>query len=199
MSPSGDESVSYVSIHYHKSSNESYQDYQGAARKAYGFWNHSNLQGKSDYLERKEVVFYGIRFRSIVEFGNVAVVPMFDEYGKLWSYQLLNPDGTKRFAKDARICDLFHSLRPIKNENVIGTAESYVTAATCMENTGITCVCCFGCNNMKGVISVLLSKYKDKRFAIFADNDRHLEKNEGILKAQEARKLDDGRGCLGCS
>lgn len=71
-----------------------------------------------------------------------------------------------------------------------------MTAATCMENTGITCVCCFGCNNMKGVVSLLLSMYQDKRIAIFADNDRHLEKNEGVLKAQEARKLGGDRVVL---
>lgn len=46
---------------------------------------------------------------------------------------------------------------------------------------------------MKGVVSVLLSKYKDKRIVIFADNDRHLEKNESVLKAQEAKKLDSDR------
>ena len=95
----GNECISVVNAH---SINLNTEDHELAARKAYGFWNHSLIRGKSDYLDRKGVGYYGIRFRSSEQYGNVAVVPMFDEYGKLWSYQMLNPDGTKRHPKDAR-------------------------------------------------------------------------------------------------
>lgn len=59
--------------------------HEQSARKAYGFWKHSNQSGSSDYLDRKSVGSYGIRFRSSEEYGNVAVVPMFDRNGRLWN------------------------------------------------------------------------------------------------------------------
>lgn len=52
--------------------------HETAAKKAYDFWIHSSETGESDYLKRKGVGYYGIRFRCSERYGNVAVVPMFD-------------------------------------------------------------------------------------------------------------------------
>ncbi|MBS0272751.1 MAG: toprim domain-containing protein [Proteobacteria bacterium] len=162
--------------------------HENAARKAYGFWKHSCLTGTSDYLQRKGVGSYGIRFRQSEQYGNVAVVPMFDEAGKLWSYQILNPDGKKRHPKDARTEGLFHSLRPLLNNQPIGIAESYVTSATCLELTNIPVVCAFSCHNLKAVAMAIRKLYPKSPLIIFADNDRHLPNgNQGLLKAHEAR------------
>jgi len=170
--------------------------YEAAARKAFGFWKYSSETGFSDYLKRKEVGYHGIRFRSTEEYGNSAIVPMRDVEGKLWSYQILNADGSKRFPKDARVNGLFHALKPITESPIIGIAESYATAATCMENTGIVCICCFGCDNIKCVLSDLLGKYPESSFIIFADNDRHLSTNVGVVKAEDAQKLCEERVAL---
>lgn len=171
-----------------------------AALKAYGFWNHSNTQGKSEYLDRKGVGYYGIRFRQSEQYGNVAIVPMFDEIGKLWSYQILNPDGTKRHPKDARTQGLFHKLRELENGKPIGIAESYVTSATCMELSGISVVCAFSSENLITVTKNMLSLFPTSPIIIFADNDRHLEEkgmaNKGVLKAQEAKKINETRVML---
>lgn len=170
--------------------------HEAAARKAHGFWEYSDTQGESDYLKRKGVGAYGIRYRPSAKYGNVAVVPMRDIEGRLWSYQLLNPDGTKRFPKGARTRGLFHCLRPVINGKPLGVAESYATAATCMENTGIPCICCFSCNNIKDVVVSLAARYPDNPIIIFADNDRHLEidpithnGNQGLLEARGARDV----------
>ena len=160
------------------------------ARKSYGFWNHSGTQGKSEYLERKGVGHYGIRFRSSEQYGNVAVVPMFDEHGKLWSYQLLNPDGSKRHPRDCRTEGLFHKLQEPTNGKKIGIAESYVTAATCFELTGIPTVCAFTSENLEAVAKSIRLLFPASPIIIFADNDRHLEgkgmHNKGVLKASQA-------------
>lgn len=158
--------------------------HEEAARRAYGFWMHSDSQGESDYLKRKGVGSYGIRFRSTEKYGKVAVVPMYDIEGRLWNYQLLNPDGTKRDLKNARTSGLFLSLRPVISGDPFGIAESYVTAATCMELTSIPCVCCFGCDNLEEVATSLSEKYKASQIILFADNDRHLSQNKGLVKAQ---------------
>jgi len=56
-----------------------------AAKKAYGFWMHSNATGTSDYLDSKKVGYYGIRFRNN-KYGKVAVVPMYDIDSRLIFY-----------------------------------------------------------------------------------------------------------------
>lgn len=161
-----------------------------AARKVYGFWNHSSIQGKSDYLDRKNVGYYGIRFRSSEQYGNVAVIPMFDEKGKLWSYQLLNPEGTKRHPKDCRTNGLFHKLNEPINGRPIGIAESYVTAATCFELSNIPMVCAFTSENLVAVAKAIRLFFSASPIILFADNDKHLEEkgiqNKGILKALQA-------------
>lgn len=164
-----------------------------AGRKAYGFWQYSATSGRSEYLERKKVGYYGIRFRSSAEYGDVAVIPMFDSLGRLWNYQLLNPDGTKRQPKDARTEGLFHMIGTPVNGQLIGIAESYVTSASCFELTGIPTACAFSSQNLKTIGVILEERHPKSRLIIFADNDRHLEArgamNQGIVKGQEAMYL----------
>lgn len=112
--------------------------------------------------------YYGIKFRSTAEYGNVAVIPMTDSTGHLWSYQLLNPDGTKRQPKDARTKGLFHLIGPPVNGQAIGMAESYVTSASCFELTGIPTACAFSCQNLKNVAEVLQEHYPRSKLIIFA-------------------------------
>lgn len=169
------------------------ESHEVAARKALGFWEHSLVHGSSDYLAKKRVGCYGLRFRNSDVYGRVAVVPLLDIAGKLWNYQLLNPDGSKRFAKDARTEGLFQALAPLIDGKPIGIAESYATAATCYELTAIPVVCAFSCHNLPIVAKLLKSKYPSSSFIVFADNDRHLSSNQGVLKAQEACKaIGDG-------
>ncbi len=164
-----------------------------AGRKAYGFWQYSTASGRSEYLERKKVGYYGIRFRSNAEYGDVAVIPMVDELGRLWNYQLLNSDGTKRHPKDARTEGIFHMIGNPINGNAVGIAESYVTSASCFELTGIPTACAFSCQNLKNIAVILKQLYARSKLIIFADNDRHLEErggiNQGLIKAQNACKL----------
>jgi phage/plasmid primase-like uncharacterized protein len=163
--------------------------HDAAGRKAYGFWQYSAISGRSEYLERKKVGYYGIRFRNGAQYGDVAVIPMLDEIGRLWNYQLLNPDGTKRQPKNARTEGLFHMIGNPIDGQPIGIAESYVTSASCFELTGIPTACAFSCHNLKKVAVILKHRYPKSRLIIYADNDRHLEMrgvlNQGLIKALE--------------
>jgi phage/plasmid primase-like uncharacterized protein len=160
--------------------------YEGAAKKARGLWGYSLASGRSDYLERKRVGSYGIRFRSNDKYGNVAIVPLRDIHGVLWSYQFLNKDGTKPLAENARAKGLFHVLTGIVDGKPIGIAESYVTAATCYELSGVSCVAAFGCDNFQVVSCTLREHYPLSPIIIFADNDRHKVENPGMTKAKKA-------------
>lgn len=190
LGPQENEKIVHVEMYTEPKRIEDDKKYDAAGRKAYGFWQYSTLNGRSEYLERKKVGCYGIRFRSSPEFGDVAVIPMVDESGRLWSYQLLNSDGTKRQPKDARTEGLFHQIGAIINGQPIGIGESYVTSASCFEMTGIPTVCAFSCQNLKNIVMIIKQRYPQSRLIIFADNDKHLEiqggANQGLVKAQEA-------------
>lgn len=174
--------------------------HEQAACRAYGFWNHSNTYGSSDYLDRKGVGYYGIKFRSDEKYGNVAVVPMRDECNHLWNYQILNSDGTKHMGKDARTSGVFHKLKELVDGNPIGIAEGYVTAATCMELSGIPMICAFSSENLVAVTKILVHLFPASHIFMFADNDRHLVErglpNKGVVKASEARDVNSNRVSL---
>ena len=157
-----------------------------SSRKSELFWEYSDHIGESDYLRRKGVGYYGIRFRNNA-YGRVAVIPLRDADGKLWSYQLLNADGTKRVPKKVRVSGLFHVLQPFANGQPIGLAESYVVAATCYETMGLPAVTAMSSSNLERVAMILRNEYPNSRIIILADNDRHLEQNKGVEAACAAR------------
>jgi putative DNA primase/helicase len=152
-----------------------------------GFWEKSNEIGEAEYLLKKGVGYYGIRFRD-EEYGKVAVIPMRDIMGKLWSYQVINPDGSKRYAKDIGTNSLLHMLHKPINGYSIGISESYVTAATCFELLGIAMVTAFSAGNLLPVAVVLRDKYPDSEIVVFGDNDRHLHENKGEMAADDVKR-----------
>jgi len=193
--PNGDECIRLATLE-HAPMSQDLSIYEEAARKAYGFWNHSLMIGESDYLKRKGVGSYGIRFRNDAKYGNVAVIPMYDIDGRLWSYQLLNPDGSKHNTTGGRTLGLSHFLQPVVNRKPFGIAESYVTAATCFELTGIPTVCSFGSDNLENISKALGDKYPDSPIIIFADNDQHLTSNKGLDCAGDAASAIGARAVV---
>jgi phage/plasmid primase-like uncharacterized protein len=153
-----------------------------SAKKAELFWEYSDRIGESDYLRRKGVGSYGIRFRNNT-YGRVAVVPLRDGSDRLWSYQLLNSDGTKRVPKNIKVGGLFHILQPFVNGQSIALAESYVVAATYYEVMGLPTVTAISSSNLEQVALTLRSNYPNSRIIVLADNDRHLEVNKGVQAA----------------
>lgn len=153
-----------------------------AVEKSKLFWEYSDHVGESDYLRKKGVGYYGIRFRNN-SYGRVAVIPLRDVKGELRSYQLLNSDGVKRMPKNTKVSGLFHILQPFVNGQPIGISESYVVAATCYETVGIPAVAAISSSNLEQVAMILRSKYPNSRMIILGDNDRHLEENKGVKAA----------------
>jgi phage/plasmid primase-like uncharacterized protein len=151
-------------------------------RRSELFWEYSERVGESDYLKRKGVGYYGIRFRNNA-YGQVAVVPLCDGDNRFWSYQLLNADGTKRVPKNIKISGLFHVLQPFINGQPIALAESYVVAATYYETMGLPAVTAISSSNLERVAMILRDKYPNSRIVVLADNDRHLEVNKGVQAA----------------
>lgn len=153
--------------------------------RSQGFWDSAQPSGESKYLKNKGVSAYGLRFMSSSR-GVAAVVPARNSAGAIKAVQFLNPDGTKRFPKGTTTKGLFHALQELVNGRDIGIAESYATAATCYELTGISTVCSFGSSNLSHLGKELRAKFPDSRIVFFADNDRHDETNSGVNYAKKA-------------
>lgn len=190
LGPCGEEKVRIEAAVTSNNMLKQQEQHEIAARKAYGFWNYSSTQGRSEYLERKGVGYYGIRFRSDEKYGDVAIVPMMDEKGRIWSYQILNSSGTKRQPKETRAEGLLHMIGKALDGAPIGMAESYVTAASCFELTGIPTACVFTCHNLKRIGMSIRRQHPNSTLVIFADNDSHLAlrggENQGRYKAEKA-------------
>jgi hypothetical protein len=159
------------------------------------FWELSSLYGVSDYLTRKGVGSYRIRFREN-QYGKVAVIPIVDIRDKLCGYQLLNSNGSKVFAKGMQLNGAFHLLNKLTNDSPIGIAESYVTAATCLEIVGMPMVTAFSSNNLEHVAIALHERYPKSPLVIFADNDTHLSENKGMISAVKALELAKSGGLV---
>jgi hypothetical protein len=161
-------------------------------KKIQAFWELSSPEGVSDYLTKKEVGSYRIRFRDN-KYGRVAIVPVVDIGDQLCGYQILNANGSKVFAKGMQLNGAFHQLTKLTDQSAIGIAESYVTAATCLELVGMPMVTALTSNNLEHVAVALRKRYPKSFLVIFADNDMHLIENKGIvsaIKAQERIKSD---------
>jgi phage/plasmid primase-like uncharacterized protein len=162
-------------------------------RKADVFWRMSDQVGEAEYVRRKGVGYYGIRFRQ-TNHGKIAVVPMRDIDGKFSSYQLINADGTKRFCRNIEIKGLLHMLHTPIEKFTIGLAESYTTAATCYELTGMPMVTAFSSDNLMQVAVKIRKKFPNNPIIIFGDNDRHLQTNKGAQAAYAVKK-ELGKTC----
>lgn len=164
-------------------------------RRIQKFWDLSSPIGDSDYLQRKGVKAHRIRFRENY-YGKVAVIPMRNIYGQLMGYQILNANGSKAFAKGIRISGLFHAITDLIDNVPIGIAESYVTAATCYELLPMPTITVFTSENLEQTAEVLRDRYPNSPLVIFADNDRHLAQNKGMLSAKKALKKAQGNGII---
>lgn len=182
-------SASFASPEVKKSYDQEGRSSEGAIRKSRYMWSIAKEAGRSDYLEKKKVGAYGIRFLEN-KYGRVAVVPGRDLGGNILALEFLNPNGDKRFLKGSSWKGVFHMLRAPVNGQHIGIAESYATAATCLELLGIPTVCVFAAGNLPTVAKSINEMFPDSPLIFFADNDRHLEtkgENIGVLKAKEAQ------------
>jgi antirestriction protein ArdC/phage/plasmid primase-like uncharacterized protein len=155
------------------------------------------LQQPTPYLTRK-----GIAPQMGVwtdQGGQVTYVPGMDADGKLWTMQTIQPDGTKRFAKDSRKEGCFHVLGgmpALVQAPALVISEGYATAASVSQALKFATVAAFDAGNLLHVAKSLQQKFPDKPVIIAGDDDRHLElthgKNPGKTKAQEAAAATGG-------
>lgn len=131
--------------------------------------------------------------------GQRTYLPATDANGKLWTVQVIQPDGTKRFTRESRKTGCFHAvggLEAVGNAPVLLVAEGYATASSLAKAAGFATVAAFDAGNLPEVVQALHQKFPNKPVIVAGDNDLHLEKTQGVnpgrQKAEEAARSVGG-------
>ena len=153
--------------------------------KAQTIWGVALPCDSHPYLSTKGVASHSLRSHK----GNL-IIPILDETGKLWSLQMINEDGAKRFLPGGKTGGCFYIIgtKLIRDARKIGLAEGYATCMTIYERKKIPMVVCFNAGNLKSVSQKLSDALPGKEFIIFADNDSN---EVGVTKAVEAAQVSN--------
>ena len=138
--------------------------------------------------------------------GNV-LIPAYDENGKMWNLQTIEPDGTKYFIKGdtndsgewetggGRMGGLFFMIGEVQPDlydtHIICIAEGYATGMSIHMATGLPVALAFVANNLPKVGAALINKYPNATFVYCADDDS-AKQNTGLIEAKKAIDITGG-------
>lgn len=114
------------------------------------------------------------------------VIALRDELGVIQSLQQINPQGNKLFPRYGRKAGCFHVLGEHLAADVIGIAEGYATAASCLEAAGWPVVMAVDSGNMPAVARAIRAKHPAARIVLCGDDDPTKPGNPGRTKAEAA-------------
>ena len=148
-----------------------------ASRRAAAMWNRLTAQGTCDYLARKQVQAFGVRFS---ELGAMAI-PLLDVHGVVHGLQIIYPKGHSRAKRLGRDKD-FWPVGLVKQGHfflmgsptaslVLLVAEGYATAASLHQATGLPVAVAFDAGNLQHVVRNLAARYRGVKLVIAADDD----------------------------
>lgn len=144
---------------------------ESAAQRARAGWGKCLPVGESEYLKRKGVEAFGVRFS---ELGNM-VIPMLDTNGQIHGLQVIyaqkKGDRDKDFwPKGLAKKGHFFLIGGIPDK-VLLIAEGYATAASLHMATGHPVVVAFDAGNLLPVAQALHERYRRTKILICADDD----------------------------
>ena len=160
-----------------------------AARLAAMAWRKYEPTGASDYLARKGVQAYGLRFAPSGH--DTCAIPMTDATGKVWGLQLIR--GKDRggklekqyWPKGLNKQGHYHLIGGTPRD-ILLIAEGYATAATLHAATNLPIAVAFDAGNLQPVAQALAKAYKHARILVCADDDYLTAGNPGVTAAQSA-------------
>ena len=123
--------------------------------------------------------------------GSIAI-PLRDAFGKLWSLQAINGQGTKLFPKYGRKSGCFHVLGSVDDPLDIAVAEGYATAASVHMALTWPVAMAVDSGNLPAVTHALRRQYPDARLLVAGDDDPDTKGNPGRTKAEAAARAAGG-------
>lgn len=182
-----------------------------AAQRATAMWKRCQPTGECDYLQRKGVGAYGVRFSP----SGAMVVPLLDVHNHIHGLQVVRgkdrragamekeywPQGLEKKGK-------FHLIGMPQDGGILLVAEGYATAASLHACTGLPVAVAFDANNLAPVAEALRKRYKGLRILVCADDDNtqkcHAENAHATAEAGRRIEckhrvwLPDGNTCPHC-
>jgi phage/plasmid primase-like uncharacterized protein len=123
------------------------------------------------YLQRKGIdQLYGCKLDC--DSPDVLILPLRDIEGKLWSFQRIEPDGTKRLAKGGKKKGCFHLIGEVSPKGKLLVCEGLATAASVHQATGYTTAVAIDSGNLPAVCFALTEKYPEVEVLVCADDDQ---------------------------
>lgn len=174
------------------------EGYSNAATQALALYeNYSSNSSLSQYLKRKQVEAFGVKFCSSHSYykRHCLVIPAYDVEGKLWTLQyifdekFIGSDDNKRdktFFTGGKKQGSFFVIGNITTAMQIFVCEGFATAASVHIATGIVAIVAFDAGNIEPVVAALKLKYPDAEIVIAADDDRWKKQNTGRIAAEQA-------------
>lgn len=146
--------------------------------KAQKIWPNLPDTGVNEYLNRKKIKGFGVRFCK----GQL-VVPMFNK-GELVSLQWIKPDGQKTFMTGTPKKGSYFLIGKITEQtNIVALVEGYATGASVHMATGWPVFVAFDAGNLEPVAVQIRQKFEHIKIIICADKD---DSRVGEQKAQKA-------------
>jgi putative DNA primase/helicase len=159
-----------------------------AREKAAWLWDNAMVTAEHPYLRHKQIAPHGLR----VKYGDLLLVPMFDETGALHNVQLIWPDGQKRFLRGGRVKGFFYCIAG--DPDKICITEGFATAASIHDATGYTVMVAFDAGNLRSVTETIAKTSSGAELTICADDDwKSKGGNVGVQKATEAARAVGGK------
>ena len=174
-----------------KKSNEEdrLQKQKKVAEEAERIWGSAELaESDHPYLVRKGVKSYGLK-KVKYDGLEVLLVPLVDEFGKIWSFQRIYPDqrrADKILLKNGRTSGLYFTIGDLSIQRVV--CEGYATGASIHAATGYCVHVAFNAWNLKAVAQTIRKLHSDVELFIAADDDHKTDGNPGVTKATEAAR-----------
>ncbi len=173
-----------------------------AARHAAHAWQKLSDDGDCEYLKRKHVGAYGVRFS---DRGNL-VIPIADLNGRVHGLQVIygSEEDRRRKGRDKDFWPTglakrghFHLIG--SPTSIVLVAEGYATAATLHAATGWPVAVAFDAGNLQPVAQALRKRYRKVRILICGDDDfatvahdKPALNNPGLSAASAAAVAVDG-------
>ena len=160
---------------------KSQEKYTQAAQRAQSIWEQCEEVEKHPYLERKQVLSYGLK----KDKHDNLVIPLKDNQGTIVGLQYISDQGEKRFLTGSKKSGSFFLLgREIFNaSDKLNYAEGYATAASLYADRSEPVVVAFDAYNLVKVAEVMYQYFPNHKHVFMADND---DSNTGEVEAKKA-------------
>ena len=159
-----------------------------AAKRAQTAWDRAKPVEKHPYLEKKQVLSYGLRQNE----QGVLMIPMYDANMTIVGIQYISEDGSKKFLTGSKKSGSFFILGEeiLKTSDIVNYAEGYATAASYYTDFSQPVIVAFDAYNLSPVAEVMFGYFNDRKHVFIADNDPSSKtgEKEAIKACQLIRK-----------